>query len=254
MTTFNEFVNPKLSLHSMDTYIARSAIFAALQQAIPLLSGNMIDVGCGQMPYREAIISYGQVKNYVGLDLEQNQNYKNSPDLTWDGATIPLEDNSVDCAMATELFEHCTEPESVMREILRVMRPGGILFFTVPFIWPLHDVPFDQYRYTPFSLNRHLTNCGFNDIRLSALGGWNKSLAQMIGLYVRRRPMSPSKRYLLSLIALPIVYCLSRNSLPLFNKELFHEQQVNFHESSMISGICGLAYKRDNLLCKSDTI
>jgi SAM-dependent methyltransferase len=205
MANFDEFVNPKLRLHSLDTFIIRSAIFTAMKQVLSILSGTLVDVGCGQMPYRETIMSFGQVKNYIGLDLNHNDIYKNNPDLTWDGVTIPLDDSSVDCAMATELFEHCTEPEVVMKEIFRVLRPGGKMFFTVPFLWPLHDVPHDHYRYTPFSLNRHLTGCGFHKIIQSSLGGWDKCLAQMIGLYVRRRQMSPLLRFLISLIALPLV-------------------------------------------------
>jgi SAM-dependent methyltransferase len=243
MNNYDAFIDPKLRLCSMDIFIIRRAIFAALKQVLPILSGTMIDVGCGQMPYRETIMSFGQVKNYIGLDLEQNEFYRNSPDLTWDGLTILLKDNSVDCAMATEFFEHCPEPELVMKEICRVLRPGGKMFFTVPFLWPLHDVPNDQYRYTPFSLKRHLTESGFNKIHLHALGGWNECLAQMIGLYVRRKPMCTSVKLLASFLALPLMYLLSRNVGAVDQNKCIETSQTDFTESNMISGIWGVAYK-----------
>jgi SAM-dependent methyltransferase len=120
-----------------------------------------------------------------------------------------------------------------MREALRVLRPGGLLFFTVPFLWPLHEVPHDEYRYTPFALERHLRNAGFEQIKLRALGGWDASLAQMIGHWALRRPMSPRKRAILSRLALPIVRFLAGRDQP----------PREFGESSMITGISGTAIK-----------
>ena len=92
-----------------------------------------------------------RVEKYIGLDLKDNIYQK--PDVEWDGRTIPLADNSIDCALAMEVLEHCPEPEVVLREALRVLKPGSSLFLTVPFVWPLHDVPHDEYRYTPFALS-----------------------------------------------------------------------------------------------------
>lgn len=238
MINSDKYINPRLSLDSLDTYVMRSSIFVALKKAVPLFSGTLLDVGCGYMPYRELILSSGKVDCYIGLDLEKNDNYSNKPELTWDGTKIPLDDNSVDCAMATELFEHCPEPEAVMKEICRVLCPGGILFFTVPFLWPLHDVPHDQYRYTPFALERHLKNSGFQDIRILPLGGWDKCLAQLIGLYVRRRPKSWPVRFLLTIVACPLVYLLSRSEGVNWSRA-----QGEFRESSMLSGLWGSSYK-----------
>ena len=58
------------------------------------------------------------------------------PDLVWDGKNIPLPDRAVESVLATEVFEHCPEPESLMREIHRVLKPQGFLFFTTPFFGP----------------------------------------------------------------------------------------------------------------------
>ena len=120
-----------------------------------------------------------------------------------------------------------------MCETLRVMKPGAFLFFTVPFVWPLHDVPYDEYRYTPFSLGRHLSDSGFVNVTMDALGGWDRSLAQMIGLWVRRRPMSPSQRSFLTALAGPLVQWLNRKDTP----------PREFAESCMITGIAGTAHK-----------
>lgn len=186
-TPHNQFLAPRCTLAMLDRYVVRQGILTALHAVLPQLSGTLLDVGSGQQPYKPLLLSPpSQVHTYLALDLRNHLAYQ-KPDLEWDGTHIPLHENSVESALATEVFEHCPHPEVVMREICRTLKPGGILFFTVPFLWPLHDVPYDEYRYTPFALERHLRNAGFANIELKATGGWDRSMAQMIGLWARRR-------------------------------------------------------------------
>jgi SAM-dependent methyltransferase len=244
MVNLDSFTSPKLTPFTLDTFIVRKSILEAVKIAVLLFSGDVLDIGCGYMPYREIVLATPGVNKYIGLDFKKNDIYRNKPDLTWDGRIIPLQDNTVHSAMATELFEHCPEPELVIKEIVRVLCPGGILFFTIPFLWPLHDVPHDQYRYTPFSIERHLANAGFHEIHLQAMGGWDESMAQMIGLYVRRRPMSHLQRFVLSLLAFPFIYLLAKLSSKQPKGKRTHVITVaDFPESLMITGICGVAYK-----------
>lgn len=249
-----DFLMLKISINNIDNFGCRKAILNALKKNITFFSGTLLDVGGGYMPYKSLLLQPpSQVEKYIGLDLHDNIYAK--PDITWDGKQIPLPDSSIDCAIATEVFEHCPEPEIVMKEIERVLKPGGILFFTVPFLWPLHTVPYDEYRYTPFALERHLTNAGFDTIQLQALGGWDASLAQMLGLWARRsfrfsktdnilqKILKKTFQLLFSVILLPIVWVMYKLDTP----------PEEFQESSMITGISGTARKllATNLLSKS---
>jgi SAM-dependent methyltransferase len=228
----HEFLNPLCSSATLDIFVVRRAIVDALSEQVPKLYGTVADIGCGYMPYKSLVLDPpSRVERYLGIDLANSAYHR--PDLEWDGRTIPLKDNSTDCALATEVFEHCPCPEVVMRETLRVLKPGGLLFLTVPFLWPLHCVPHDEYRYTPFALERHLRNAGFVDIKLRALGGWDASLAQMIGLWVLRRPMSTRKRAVLSRLAVPVLRSLVWRDCP----------PQAFYENSMITGLSGTAIK-----------
>ena len=144
-----EFLSPECSPATLDLFVVRQAILNALRQRLPTFSGLVLDVGCGYMPYRDVVLSPpSRATAYLGLDMKSDI-YRARPDLFWDGRGIPLKDDTVDCAMATEVFEHCPDPEQVMRESLRVLKPGAFLFFTVPFLWPLHNVPYDEYPLHP---------------------------------------------------------------------------------------------------------
>ena len=234
------FLNPQLTPANLDRYIIRSNILQAIKQVLPELTGTLLDVGCGQMPYKPLFLSDdSKVETYIGLDLQGGLHAQLSqPDLLWDGQTIPLDDASIDCAIATEVFEHCPELEVVLKEIWRVLRPGGILFFTVPFIWNLHEVPFDEYRYTPFSLQRHLRSSGFSIIEIKALGGWDASLAMMLGLWSRRRYLQKGRiskmlKLIFSYLLLPIVYILN----------VCDCSPKDFQEGTMMTGLIGIGYK-----------
>lgn len=232
----NNFINIKLNKNNLDIYVIRKAILNAITQNINRFKGDLLDVGCGKMPYKEHILKQSEVKNYVGLDIETALEYDSyvKPDFTWDGVSMPFEDNRFDCAFGTEVLEHCPNPEVVLKEVYRVLKPGGIFFFTVPFLWNLHEVPHDEYRYTPFSLERHLRHSGFKDIELKATGGWHAAMAQMLGLWLARSPLSNSKRKLFSILIKPIIgFLIKKDNL----------EFVTFKDGQMITGLYGTAKK-----------
>ena len=237
MNMNNQYLDIDLDHLNLDVYHLRTSIYQAIKITLPKFQGKMLDVGCGKMPYKDYILNNSSVTEYIGLDLESSLVYDETikPDIFWDGKNIPLGESHVDCVIATEVFEHCDNPEIVLREIIRVLKPGGVLFFTVPFLWNLHEIPHDEYRYTPFSLERHLRNSGFSNLNIQALGGWHASMAQMLGLWVRRSPLSDSKRKILSKLLKPLIFKLLK---------MDKNKRVKFEEGQMITGLSGIAYKQ----------
>jgi hypothetical protein len=61
-----------------------------------------------------------------------------------------------------------------------VLVPGGALWLTVPFVGPLHEQPYDFYRYTEFALEELLSAAGFVDIELKRLGGYFTALGALV--------------------------------------------------------------------------
>jgi len=225
----DEFLKPSLRPSRIRRFVVRSALLEAVEWAAPRMSGTLIDVGCGSMPYRDHLRSLNpRITSYTGIDLPQSGYGK--PDLEWNGKDLPLPAAYADTAMATEVLEHCPRPEIVLQEVRRVLKPGGFFFFTVPFLWPLHCTPYDEYRYTPFSLRRLLTDAGFTGIHLEAMGGYNRALALMLGLYFGRPSRSPLKVGLQVAVA-PVIKLLYGRDQP----------TAQFVENQMITGLRGYA-------------
>lgn len=236
MVDLNPYLHLPLNADTQDLYLVRTSIRQALRSQLPRFHGRFLDIGCGLQPYRGMITSApSRVVEYVGMDLGSDivGTYNVvKPDITWDGRTIPLPDSSIDSAMATEVLEHCPDPVVVLQEARRVLKPGGVLFFTVPFLWPLHDVPYDEYRYTPFALERIVKSAGFTETNVRPMGGWDASLAQMLGLWVMRRPMPKWKRNIMKRLTLPVVKYLIK-----------HDHVPDPRSSPMITSLMGTAVK-----------
>ena len=234
MSRADAFVHPEWGPYSIDSHHVRVSILKAVQDALPLFHGTILDVGCGEMPYRDLLLEApSRATRYIGLDLAGTAYSRYQPDVFWNGAVIPLRDASVESALATEVLEHCPEPLRTLSEIHRVLKPGGVLLITVPFLRPLHDPPYDEYRYTPFSLERLLREAGFEVRGLRAFGGWDASLAQMLGLWVRRRPMRETTRRVLQRVVAPVCSWLYARDC----------QPTDFGSSTMITGLSALAGK-----------
>jgi len=233
----DNFLDIPFTVENLDRYYIRTSILKALQDSIVHFNGKLLDIGCGKMPYKNYILENSSVAQYTGLDIENALEYDAAikPDYTWDGISMPFEDNGFQTVFATEVLEHCPDPGIILRETCRVLQPKGVFFFTVPFLWPLHEVPYDEYRYTPFSLRRMLEEAGFENIEIKATGGWHASMAQMLGLWVRRAPLTEQKRNWLAAVLKPVIrYLIKKDTFP----------TVSFSESQMITGLYGIAFKR----------
>ena len=231
------YTNIKIDKNYLELYTVRTAIFDFIRASLSKFNGVVLDLGCGIMPYREFITGTKPAIKYVGIDFEKPAGAEYEivkPDLFWDGFTIPLEDNSVETVLATELFEHCANTDIILKEVFRVLKTGGNLIFTVPFIWNLHLVPYDEYRYTPFALKRLLANSGFVDIDLKALGLWDASLAQILGIWFKNRPSRLKNSF-----SFLFIWAIKL----LLKKDKCFDKSKIYNEGVMLTGVSGTATK-----------
>ncbi|MGE0043489.1 MAG: class I SAM-dependent methyltransferase [Vicinamibacterales bacterium] len=142
--------------------------------------GVMLDAGCGQKPYAGL---FTRVTKYIGMEYAPGSGYRgNSADVYGDGAAIPLASASVDSVLCTEVLEHVPDPDAVMREIARVLKPGGVVVCTAPFFYPVHD-EYDFFRYSPMSVPTLMRRHGLEVVRSEPLSGTAITLAILFNLY-----------------------------------------------------------------------
>lgn len=134
-----------------------------------LKRGRLLDLGSGTKPFENV---YGGYFSFaVGLDMPSSVHGLSATDVMGSAMSLPFADESFDVVICTEVLEHLTDPWVAMRESARVLKPGGRLFLTTPFINPLHEVPHDFYRYTPFSLQFLGMNSGLSLDEVIEKGG-----------------------------------------------------------------------------------
>lgn len=110
--------------------------------------------------------------SYVALDYPAtgNEFYDARPDIFADACSLPLADQCVDCVVCLEVIEHVPDPARAVTEIARVLKPGGRAWISMPFLYPVHNEPFDFQRYTEFGLRRDMERASLDVVSLHRSG------------------------------------------------------------------------------------
>lgn len=128
---------------------------------------KVADIGCGEQPLR-SLLEYCDV-DYTSIDVIQNK--KNNVDIIADISSIPLDSNSFDAIVCTEVLEHCFDARKALQELSRLLKPCGVIIITTPFNFCLHEVPYDFQRLTPFYLEYWLPRLGFDSPKVMQSNG-----------------------------------------------------------------------------------
>jgi len=157
-------------------YERRSILAFVRGVADSLPSGAVVlDVGAGKAPYRELFAHC----DYRTTDWEHSV-HGLDVDFIAPADALPLEDEAVDAVLLTQVLEHVSDPSAVLSETARVLRGGGGAFLSVPFVWELHELPFDFWRFTPSSLEQLLTGAGFVDTVIEPRNDCFTTIAQLL--------------------------------------------------------------------------
>jgi SAM-dependent methyltransferase len=186
----------------------RLTILALVQHASNQLHQgmNILDVGAGDCPYK-SLFSHVEYKSTDFAQTTEHHAYQEI-DYICPADALPVSEKSFDAILCTEVLEHVSHPQKVLTEFHRVLKQGGQLFVTTPFLFPLHEEPYDFYRYTPYALKQLLQETGFEVVFLTSRGGWVATVASTLGRDILR----PSREnvlayglFFLPLFALPIL-------------------------------------------------
>lgn len=131
-------------------YLTMLMLENSLRQCRPFIKGRLLDVGCGQRPYEKTF--FAGADQYIGCDYLSD---RSRPDVVCSALDLPFPDDSFDTVVSTEVLEHVPNPQRALREMHRVLKPGGFLILSTPQYWPRHEVPYDFFRY-PYDGLLHL--------------------------------------------------------------------------------------------------
>ena len=163
-------------------YLERVSIVLALRELRHRVkAGLILDVGCGMKPYESLLNNSGS--KYYGTDypvtMEGSYGHSTRADFFSDSMVLPFPEGTFDTVISTQMLEHVRKPEVVVYEMSRVLKPDGILILSAPMTWPLHEEPYDFYRYTLHGLRHLLEEADFEILDEVRRGNNLTTLAQM---------------------------------------------------------------------------
>ncbi|WP_456998717.1 class I SAM-dependent methyltransferase [Lysobacter sp. HA18] len=209
---------------------------ARLLAALP--PGKVLDVGCAG---RWAAHKLPPSCMYVGLDYPASGgiDYGSTPDVFGDVMRLPFADGSFDTVLLLEVLEHVSKPDVALEDIRRVLRPGGRLVFSMPFIYPVHDAPFDYQRYTEHGLARSLARAGFEKPDIRPVLGAIESAGLMIALALAGSAITALQTMGTGLLALPLIAFL----VPVTNVVAWSLARILPNWSALTVGYEGMAVR-----------
>jgi len=136
MKKIDYFIKKYLENRPMFMAVIRSQEAMLFQKYNKLVKGKILDFGCGEGFFAELV--FGKKRINVGLDLFNNKRVEEAKKekiykkiSLYDGNTIPYPDNNFNTVISNCVLEHITNIDQALKEILRVLKPGGFFLTSV---------------------------------------------------------------------------------------------------------------------------
>src|SRR5262249_6693728 len=112
---------------------------------------RILDLGCGPgnalRRFRTSGLVYGFDYSLDALAFARTQGVERV--FSGDSTALPVASAAFDCVLALDVLEHVEDDRAALGEIARILRPGGLFFFTVPafmLLWRHHDEAYGHFR------------------------------------------------------------------------------------------------------------
>ena len=139
---------------------------------------RVLDVGCGDKPY---LPYFATAAEYVGVDIDEGSR----ADLIGPVERLPVDDASFDLVLCVQVLEHVDDPAAAVRELNRVVRPGGRVLAATHGTYVYHPGPSDHWRWTHTGLARLFAdNADWSSVEVAAGAGTASAVGLLVGVYV----------------------------------------------------------------------
>lgn len=155
--------------------LEHSSVRDSIMSVQGFLRNSVLDLGSGEQPYAQIVKA--QAAQYVGVDVTVSDVKK--PDVCGDSLLLPFKDASFDTILCTQVLEHVRNPFDLFQQASRVLKDDGYLILTAPQAWPLHEEPYDFFRYTKYGLAELAERNRLKVIKLEERGGGITAVCQL---------------------------------------------------------------------------
>lgn len=153
-----------------ESLLATECLVHRLYKLRHLVTGRVLDVGCSTKPYKP--LYAGRFTQYIGVDVPFSDHSKAFIDVFGRGEHLPFRSSAFDTVLLTEVLEHVPEPQLALKEVARMLAPGGTAIVSVPFMYRIHEAPYDFFRYTPYSMRHMAQAAGLQVNQVITRGGY----------------------------------------------------------------------------------
>lgn len=145
--------------------------------------GSLLDLGCGNVPLFG--VYSGNVNEITCVDWPNS--YSKSPhiDLECDlNDILPLPNESFDTILITDVLEHIYNPHILWSEMSRILKPNGKILMGIPFLFNLHEEPYDYFRYSEFAIKMFCDKNSLQILSIVSIGGTPEVIINLIAKHL----------------------------------------------------------------------
>ncbi|OHA30084.1 MAG: hypothetical protein A3G52_02290 [Candidatus Taylorbacteria bacterium RIFCSPLOWO2_12_FULL_43_20] len=155
---------------------AREELYRQISRHANHIIGRVLDVGAGSVERYKHLFKH---TDYIKFDKVSHSNdyVKGSAD------SLPFADDSFDSIVCTQVLGDIYDVQKVFKEFYRVLRRGGTALITEALHDPLHDEPYDYWRFTAHAFRHLAESSGFKIEVLESRGGYHSVMVQFRARY-----------------------------------------------------------------------